>query len=374
MEYLLKKATDKYEEYKKKYEVYVGKVGEGAYGLVKKGRDVSSNQLIALKIFRRLQREGEGIPLTVLRELTLLRELEHENIMKCKDIVLNPHDDCSIIMVMDYAPYDLGELLKYHLRSISFIDNRGLSVQLKKLMEPSLVKSMIYQLLRGMEYLHQNYIIHRDLKPANLLLTDAGTLKISDFGLSRVVLDPLRILAEDGLVVTLWYRAIELVMGSRHYTPAIDIWSVGCIFAELLMGVPLFYEQAEEKPGKFQEGHFKMICETLGYPLMEEIWPGCHSLPEFSQTIGWTKHRQLVEKYGNNNNLFNVLKKHNIKIEESSLEVDLLQKMLTFDPMKRITATEALNHSYFTSTPTLLTTMPFKELRFKYPERKTMLK
>lgn len=161
----------------------------------------------------------------------LLRECIHENIVKLVNVHIN-HGDMSLYLAFDYAEHDLYEIIRHHREKISCSINAYT------------VKSLLWQILNGLNYLHSNWIVHRDLKPSNILVMgegeEQGVVKIGDFGLARIFQAPLRPLSENGVVVTIWYRAPELLLGSKHYTSAVDMWAVGCIFAELLTLKPLF--------------------------------------------------------------------------------------------------------------------------------------
>jgi len=170
--------------------------------------------------------ENEGLPISSLREITLLRKLSHKNIVRVVEVVTGSRLD-DIFMVMEYCEQDMAYLLdSLHASGKSF--------------RPPEIKCLIHQLLCGVEYLHHHHIIHRDLKMSNLLLTSRGELKIADFGLAREGAKDMT-----GRVVTLWYRAPELLLNAPSYTKAIDTWSVGCIFGELLQGTPLLPGRVE---------------------------------------------------------------------------------------------------------------------------------
>jgi cell division cycle 2-like len=188
------------------------------------------------------------------------------------------------------------------------------------------VKCLVKQLLQGVNYLHANWVLHRDLKTANLLLNNQGILKIGDFGLAREYGSPQKRLSAN--VVTLWYRAPELLLEDKDYTPAIDMWSVGCIFAELLTQTPLF-------DGKGELEQITKIFTTLGTPT-EETWPGVSQLNAMKQ-FTWRMHvgTGLREK---------------LPIITNAT-FDLISRMLTLDPKQRITAEEALRHRYFQEDP-----------------------
>lgn len=197
-------------------------------------------------------RESEGVPSTAIREIALLRELNHPNVVRLLDVI---HSDKNLYLVFEYLNQDLKKLLDD--------SNGGL--------EPSLVKSYLWQLLQGIAHCHTQRVLHRDLKPQNLLIDDAGNIKLADFGLARSISLPIRGYTHE--VVTLWYRAPEILLGSSVYGPAVDIWAIGCIFAEMCSKKALF-------PGDSEIDQLFRIFRTLGTP-NESIWPGVSSLPDF---------------------------------------------------------------------------------------------
>lgn len=147
--------------------------------------------------------------------MALCREMNHKNVINLVEVIL---EDKSIFIVFDYAEHDLLQIIHYHTHPD------------RKPIPESIIKSVLWQLLNGVSYLHQNWILHRDLKPANIMVSSDGVVKIGDLGLARLFSDPLQTLfSGDKIVVTIWYRAPELLLGARHYTPAIDLWAVGCI-------------------------------------------------------------------------------------------------------------------------------------------------
>ncbi|KAG6829203.1 Cyclin-dependent kinase A-1 [Tricholoma furcatifolium] len=217
-----KKLTPSHYSYAK-----IEKVGEGTYGVVYKARDTQTNVIVALKKIR-LEAEDEGVPSTAIREISLLKELNNENIVKLLDIV---HADQKLYLVFEFLDVDLKR----------YIETKN---QARKPITLDIVKKFTYQLNAGLLYCHSHRILHRDLKPQNLLINEGDNLKLADFGLARAFGIPMRTYTHE--VVTLWYRAPEVLLGSRHYATGIDMWSVGCIFAEMAMqGQPLFPGDSE---------------------------------------------------------------------------------------------------------------------------------
>jgi serine/threonine protein kinase len=282
------------------------KVGEGTYGVVYKAKDLVTGDIVAMKKIR-LDAEDEGVPSTAIREISLLKELNHPNIVRLVNVLL-----------IENKLYLVFEFLDKDLRKYSDI--------VKKNMHKMLIKSYLYQLLKGICFCHQHRVLHRDLKPQNLLIDRKGNLKIGDFGLARAVGIPLRTYTHE--VVTLWYRAPEILLGGRQYSTPVDVWSIGCIFAEMVTCSPLF-------PGDSEIDQLFKIFRCLGTPT-EETWPGVSSFKDFKPTF--------PQWIGNN------LAKQVPGIEP--LGLDLLKRMLVYEPSKRISAREALQHEYFKDLPT----------------------
>ncbi|XP_044499572.1 cell division control protein 2 homolog isoform X1 [Mangifera indica] len=281
----------------------VEKIGEGTYGVVYKARDRNTNETIALKKIR-LEQEDEGVPSTAIREISLLKEMQHGNIVRLQDVV---HSENRLYLVFEYLDLDL----KKHMDS---------SPDFAK--DPRLIKTFLYQILRGIAYCHSHRVLHRDLKPQNLLIDRrTNALKLADFGLARAFGIPVRTFTHE--VVTLWYRAPEILLGSRHYSTPVDVWSVGCIFAEMVNQRPLF-------PGDSEIDELFKIFRVLGTP-KEDIWPGVTSLPDFKSAFPKWTAKDLASVVPN--------------LEPAG--VDLLSKMLCMDPSRRITARSALEHEYF---------------------------
>jgi len=170
--------------------------------------------------------DQDGFPLTSIREINTIIQCKHENIVNIIAVVVGSSSD-NIFIAMEYLDHDLKTLME----------------DIKKPFTEAVVKCLLIQLLSGMEYLHDNWILHRDIKPSNLLLNNVGKLKIADFGLARKYGDPLKPYTKG--VVTLWYRSPELLLGAVEYTSAIDMWSIGTVFAELLLKETLFRGEGE---------------------------------------------------------------------------------------------------------------------------------
>lgn len=275
------------------------KLGEGTYGIVYKAKDKTNDDIVALKKIR-LENEEDGVPSTAIREIALLKEIKHPNIVQLKDVV---HSDNSLYLIFEYLEYDL----KKYMRAGA--------------MSPSQVKPMIYQLLLGVEHCHAHRIMHRDLKPQNLLIDKKGVMKLADFGLARAYGLPIKTYTHE--VVTLWYRAPEILLGQKQYSTSVDLWSAGCIFAEMATKRPLF-------PGDSEVDEIFKIFKLHGTPT-EETWPGVTKLKDFKSTFPKFQAASLVS----------------VAKEMDPIALDLLAKMIALDPSKRISARLALQHPYF---------------------------
>ncbi|KAI8613644.1 serine/threonine-protein kinase pef1 [Chytriomyces sp. MP71] len=212
------------------------KLGEGTYATVYKGKNRLTNDIVALKEIH-LDPE-EGAPSTAIREISLMKELRHVNIVRLYDVI---HNEKTLTLVFEFMDQDLKK----------YMDVSGAAGALP----PHLCKTFLYQLLRGIAFCHENRVLHRDLKPQNLLINSRMELKIADFGLARAFGIPVNTFSNE--VVTLWYRAPDVLLGSRNYSTSIDIWSAGCIMAEVYSGKPLF-------PGKTNEDQLLRIFKLLG--------------------------------------------------------------------------------------------------------------
>uniref|UniRef100_A0A674AME6 Cyclin dependent kinase 17 n=1 Tax=Salmo trutta TaxID=8032 RepID=A0A674AME6_SALTR len=227
-----------------KLETYIklDKLGEGTYATVFKGRSKLTDNLVALKEIR-LEHE-EGAPCTAIREVSLLKDLKHANIVTLHDIV---HTDKSLTLVFEYLDKDLKQ----------YMDDCG------NIMSMHNVKIFLFQILRGLAYCHKRKVLHRDLKPQNLLINERGELKLADFGLARAKSVPTKTYSNE--VVTLWYRPPDVLLGSSEYSTQIDMWGVGCIFYEMAAGRPLF-------PGSTVEDELHLIFRLLGEDRIHPDW------------------------------------------------------------------------------------------------------
>jgi len=311
------------------------RIDEGAYGVVFAATERSTGEKVALKRVK-LTKEREGFPITALREVTILLRLKHPNIVNVREVALDRSMQ-KVYMVMDFAEHDL----------------KGLMDVMRNPFTQSEVKSLMKQLLAAVDYMHTQWIVHRDLKLSNLLYTNRGELKVCDFGLARSYGEPLR--AMTSLVVTLWYRAPELLLGCTplasvsgpqyRYSTPIDMWSCGCIFAEILLDEPLF-------PGKGEHNQLDLIFKLLGTP-SEKAWPGYQKLP--GAKIQWKVHpkNSLRSKFASPAKSFMAQSfaggSGGAVLTDAGY--DLMIKLLTYDPDKRITAKDALNHGYFRQHP-----------------------
>merc|ERR1711976_219153 len=205
-----------------------------------------------------------------------------------------------------------------------------------------MVKSLMKQIFEGINYLHDNWVLHRDLKPANILVMGAGNergrVKIADMGFARLFNAPLKPLADlDPVVVTFWYRAPELLLGARHYTKAIDIWAIGCIFAELLTSEPIFHCRQEDikTSNPYHHDQLDRIFTVMGFP-QDKDWEDIRRMPEHHTLTRDFKPLQYAQYC-----LKEYMRKHKLKSDNSWFV--MLQKLLTFDPQKRMTCEQALN-------------------------------
>ncbi|KZF26775.1 cyclin-dependent protein kinase-like protein Ssn3 [Xylona heveae TC161] len=346
----------------------VGFISSGTYGRVYKAVSRHGDtREFAIKKFKP-DKEGEiiqytGISQSACREMALCSELSHPNVIHLVEIML---EEKCIFMVFEYAEHDLLQIIHHHTQP----SRRAIPAQM--------IKSILFQLLNGLLYLHTNWVLHRDLKPANIMVTGEGVVKIGDLGLARLFYKPLNSLYNgDKVVVTIWYRAPELLLGSRHYTPAVDLWAVGCIFAELLALRPIFKGEEAKMDSKktvpFQRNQMQKIVDILGAPTKEK-WPGLVSQPEYHsmQALAATMHSRGSKPPGLEGWYNQTIKNAGYHSSSSPGHEGfaLLSALLEYDPSKRLTAREALQHPYFTSDMSRISMNCFEGTRMDYPHRR----
>jgi cyclin-dependent kinase 1 len=286
------------------------KIGEGTYGVVYKGRNLITGQIVAMKKIR-LENDEEGIPSTAVREVSMLKELHHPNIV---DLICVIMEENRLYLIFEFLSMDLKKYMDTELGN--------------KVMQPPLVKNLLFQVLQGMCFCHQRRVIHRDLKPQNLLVevkknsTDPPVIKLADFGLARAIGVPIRAYTHE--VITLWYRAPEILLGTQRYSLPVDMWSIGCIFAEMSRGKPIFQ-------GDSEIDQLFQIFRILKTPTEQE-WPGVTSFPDYKPSFPKWAENKLNAKMAKS-------------LNESGL--DLLAQMLIYDPSDRISARNAMKHPYF---------------------------
>jgi len=291
----------------------LNRIEEGTYGVVYRARDKRTNEIVALKRLK-MEREKEGFPITSLREINTLLISQHPNVVTVREIVVGSNMD-QIFIVMDYVHHDLKSLMEtMRKKNQVFLCGE--------------IKCLMIQLLRAISYLHDNWILHRDLKASNLLLSHNGILKVGDFGLAREYGSPLK--SYTSVVVTLWYRAPELLLGIKEYSTFIDVWSIGCIFGELLLMEPLF-------PGKSEVDELNRIFKLLGTP-SEKVWPGYKELPGV-QKMKFVDYpiSHLRDKFPDK------------MLSEQGLK--MLKSLLEYDPKKRVVCETAMRAEYFREDP-----------------------
>ncbi|XP_030637923.1 cyclin-dependent kinase 19 isoform X3 [Chanos chanos] len=287
------------------------KVGRGTYGHVYKAKrkDGKDEKEYALK-----QIEGTGISMSACREIALLRELKHPNVIALQKVFLS-HSDRKVWLLFDYAEHDLWHIIKFH---------RASKANKKPMQLPrGMVKSLLYQILDGIHYLHANWVLHRDLKPANILVMGEGP--------------------ERGRV-------------------KIDIWAIGCIFAELLTSEPIFHCRQEDikTSNPFHHDQLDRIFSVMGFPA-DKDWEDIRKMPEYP-----TLQKDFRRTTYANSSLIKYMEKH--KVKPDSKVFLLLQKLLTMDPTKRITSEQALQDAYFLEDP-LPTSDVFAGCQIPYPKR-----
>jgi cell division cycle 2-like protein len=286
-------------------------IEEGSYGWVSRAKDITTSQVVALKKVK-MDYNQDGFPITALREIAILQKARHPNIVDLNEVLSGDSpEEC--VLVMEFLEHDL----------------KTLQEDMHDPFVASEVKTLLRQLTAGVAFLHDNYIMHRDLKTSNILLNNRGQLKLADFGMARYIPPASAPLTQ--LVVTLWYRAPELLLGTPNYGTEVDMWSVGCIMGELLLKSPIL-------PGTNEVDQLSRIFNLCGLP-EEKSWPAFYRLPNAPSL---KLPREQRSKQAFDRARFPFL---------SSAGVDLLSSLLSLNPDHRPTAKEVLDHEYFSEQP-----------------------
>jgi len=321
----------------------LGRIGEGTYGIVYKARDKNSQKLVALKRCLPHNESSDGFPLTTLREIQSLRICKHhDNIVHLEEIAVS---NSGVFLVFEYCASDLAQTIDHYYQTHH-----------KSPFTQTQVKRLMYQLLSALEYMHSRFLIHRDIKLSNLLYSTAGVLKLADFGLARKLGPSLT-----PKVVSLWYRPPELLLGSEDYTTAVDVWGAGCVCGELLEGVPLM-------DGKNELDQLSKVFELLGPPTVAQ-WPVCVfvwslfdcMIVSHILSLRYSFMQDLANMPLIKNGTFELPQTSSFSSDGKSLldrfsylsasGLSLLSKLLSYDYLKRGTATQALHSIYFTELP-----------------------
>ncbi|GAA5825235.1 hypothetical protein JCM11251_006155 [Rhodosporidiobolus azoricus] len=287
------------------------KVGEGTYAVVYLGKEAGTGRKVAIKKIK-VGQFKDGLDMSAIREVKFLRELRHPNVIELLDVFSSKQN---LNLVLEFLTTDLEAVI----RDKALVFQQGD------------IKSWMLMTMKGLDFCHRNWVLHRDMKPNNLLIAADGTLKLADFGLAREY-------ADEGAkmtcqVVTRWYRSPELLLGCRSYSTGVDQWAAGCIFAELMLRVPFMAAESDME-------QLNMIFSAMGTP-DDGLWPGFSSLA--------------------NGATFEKKPKTDLRMLFSAASpeaIDLLEKLLAYDPRKRITAKDSLHHAYFHTAP--LATHPSK--------------
>ena len=304
--------VDKVEEHIKKRFIFQKKVGQGAYGVVFKVIDKKTKEQVALKkLFGAFQDEVDSQ--RTFREVMLLQELNgHENIIRLLNVI-KAENDLDLYLVFDYMEADLFNVIRANI------------------LQDIHKKFIIYQILKALKFIHSADIIHRDLKPSNIFINSDCHIKLGDFGLARTLEhNPHMGSIVTEYVATRWYRAPEMILAAQKYGKPIDMWSVGCILYEMLVGTPLL-------PGKSTKDMIKMMFSVTGFPDRKE-----YNDIKKELKIQIDYDQLLQEKIKKKKNILQTLSKYT----HDDVAIDLLLKLLVFNPGKRLTAEEALKHPY----------------------------
>jgi len=330
----------------------IQRIDEGTYGVVWKAMDLSTKEVVALKQIKfDPQLSKDGFPVAALREISILLSLSHPNIVTVREMVVGEKSD-KVFMVMEVRLFDcvmrergfdggISDLTistTNHKNDTKYYVYKHMEMDLHEAIEQSGKcpfsqsenKYMLYQLLSAVNHIHSNWILHRDLKTSNILVHRSGRIAVCDFGLARKYQNPAIKMTQT--VVTLWYRPPEILLGETVYGPEIDMWSVGCIFGELLQKEAILKGQGELD-------QIDLIFKLLGVPT-DDSWPGYKNLP--SSMFRWRKTTEPTLR-----KTFPINSFSGGQSFLDSIGYDLLTKLLTLDPEKRIKADEALKHEYF---------------------------
>ncbi|KAL9098908.1 MAG: hypothetical protein Q9163_005518 [Psora crenata] len=290
------------------------KLGEGTYAIVYLGHlRAEPSSLVAIKKIKINPEYRDGLSMDAIREVKYLQEISHPNIIALDAVFSSKNQNLNL--VLEYLP--LGDL------EMLIRDTNGIQYGTAE------VKAWMGMLGRAVWFCHENYVLHRDIKPNNLLIAADGEVKLADFGLARSFSDPYRPMTCQ--VITRWYRPPELLMGARYYSGAVDVWSMGMVFAELILRSPFL-------PGNTDVHQLELICEGVGTP-SEENWPGVTTLDGFVRfdkaAAGSRDRNYFVSRFGT----------------AGPVGVDLLMSMMALDPRKRCNARQVLDHNWWASDP-----------------------
>lgn len=300
--------VDKYEK--------ICRIGKGTFGEVFRAKHRVTKKEVALKRIL-MDNEQEGFPITAIREIKLLRSYKDENVINLIEVCRSTSDSqgkAISYLVFDFCHHDLAGLIQEAHDKIKSLPN---------------IKCIVKQLLEGLHKLHIHKIIHRDMKSSNILITKDGELKIADFGLARPFSLDAKNRKYTNRVVTLWYRPPELLLGERNYATAVDLWGVGCIMSELFTKEPLM-------KGTTEQNQLTLIADMIG-PICAEAWPSVVDYPMYHK----------ISNFVNNGKQRKLLPIRMRRYTHNEHALDLLKKLLTLDPSKRIDADAALDHDFF---------------------------
>lgn len=301
----------------------MAKIGQGTFGEVWKARCIQSQRIVALKKVL-MENEREGFPITALREIKILQQLRHENVVELIEICRTRPDQKNkkrpeIHLVFEFCEHDLAGLLANKHVQFSLAEK----------------KKVIQQLLEGLYWVHKNKILHRDMKAANILINKEGVLKLADFGLARPYSVPKRgqAIRYTNRVVTLWYRPPELLLGAREYGPPIDVWGAGCVMAELWTRLPIMQ-------GKIEQDQLVKIQKLCG-GINPKTWDKVEEMPLWNKLTFQPEVKNAPRIVSQRLKLY---------IKDANA-LELIEKLLTLQPSQRIDCDTALNHDFFWTDP-----------------------